>query len=528
MTDGKREIQPSFICWHWMRSILGLSGNEMMIFAYLWSLTFGGTSYTASTLADMESWFGLTRQTISKYVDNLQESGYVTKTTLQDTKRRMIKHNYYKVNMANIISICEDASYESYLNFIDSYKNLFIAKFPDEEKKIDVFFDKFINWHKSKNKIMSIKLSDVCSVFDDEASTFEDLIKSVLNNTDSTKNTPKKRVKKEESAPDTPKYETNVEKRRKNPKVSAKMDKLIQMNLNFVLNHAENSQELLELLNMFVTDGKGTSYTPTQWEAQLYDLNKYSTSIDSMIESVRNSYKNGYRSVVYKDKSLVEIDKKKYMIGNFCSLYENTDKLQKLLTSYVTDTQHGKSCTIGQFDIMLTKLADSEMSVEDMVECVENAYAGGWKSFTYGAKVNTSIDMDEKRAIIDKFIKDGYYYLVPDLKKYLLMYIETTANGMSMTADMFELNLNQLRLNCVTDNDKVRSVMNAITGNKNVLSYEDFSETKAMRQKGTSRDSSAKQADSTRKLHVEKHKKMHPNDPLVADVVIETKPHKFV
>ena len=68
---------PNIVMWSWMRTVLRLCGSELLIFSYIFSQTFDSSHRCYACLIDMEDWFGVTRQTISRNIDRLVEKGFV-------------------------------------------------------------------------------------------------------------------------------------------------------------------------------------------------------------------------------------------------------------------------------------------------------------------------------------------------------------------------------------------------------------------------------------------------------------------
>ena len=119
---------PNIIMWSWMRTVLKLSGSELLIFSYLFSQTFDSVHKCYTCLSDMTEWFGITRQTISRNIDKLVEKNFVSKECLADITNPIIKHNNYSVNTEYITELCENSDYNSYSNFLDSYRMILHQK----------------------------------------------------------------------------------------------------------------------------------------------------------------------------------------------------------------------------------------------------------------------------------------------------------------------------------------------------------------------------------------------------------------
>ena len=112
----------------------------------------------------MENWFGITRQTISRNIDNLCAKGFVEKETLQDIVNPMIKHNSYKVCVPYITRLCENSDYDSYTNFLDSYGAILKQKFPEDSKTIDQYLESLSTWHKNKDIEVTITLNELAQI----------------------------------------------------------------------------------------------------------------------------------------------------------------------------------------------------------------------------------------------------------------------------------------------------------------------------------------------------------------------------
>ena len=90
---------PTIIMWSWMREVLDLTGIELTIFSYIFDRTFDKVHKCWTCLSDMESWFGVTRQTISRNMEKLVQKKYIYKFSQKDSQKEFIKHNCYFVNI---------------------------------------------------------------------------------------------------------------------------------------------------------------------------------------------------------------------------------------------------------------------------------------------------------------------------------------------------------------------------------------------------------------------------------------------
>ena len=86
------EIMPNFIVWNWMMSALKLTGNDILLFAYVYSQSFDNKHYTTVSMTTLASWLGLTRQTVVKHLENLP---FVQKYVSQDGSNGFYTFNYF-------------------------------------------------------------------------------------------------------------------------------------------------------------------------------------------------------------------------------------------------------------------------------------------------------------------------------------------------------------------------------------------------------------------------------------------------
>ena len=523
---------PNIIVWSWMRTVLNLCGAELMIFSYIFSESFDSVHRCYTSLTDMESWFGITRQTISRNIDRLCEKAFIYKETNQDPITPIIKHNNYRVNMKTVTKLCENADYTSYKNFLDSYSYILKNVFPQSSVDIDKYLSNLLQWHETKNIKVCITLNEIATLLQtDEVDTslnLNDLLSS-LSSLESCKNTPK-----QDETPKAQKlFNTDSKVRRKTLKNEWQVSKK-EMNSEFVFLKASGNTQLLELLNGFLETTNGKNYNPTQWQQQLDNLYKYGRTVDRMIEGVRTSFMNNYRSLYLVDKSEVDMDKKLLEISNYVKQYDpNNEGLKKWLDLYVTEVPKGKSSTLNQFKLMLDNLTNICKTTEDKINSVKLSYTNSYSALAYvsaskNSDTDTCVDMDAKEVIIVNFITQGYYQLCDGLEQSLYEYIHETSSGRSMTATSFTNALDNLRLFCLEDTDKVSKVKAAIQNNSNKLATEDFEETRKLKARFETRQSMADSFDRSRKARVEMQKRKNPNDPRLKNIVVTSKGHNFI
>ena len=536
MPGKDHDKMPNLIVWSWMREVLGLHGTQLLIFSYMFTQCFDSVHQCTTSLSSMEKWFGVTRQAVSRNIDKLVDSQYLYKVTESDRITPMIKHNVYRINMKYITGLCEDSDYESYENFIQSYSYALKSVFPAEGAVIDEYLDQMLQWHKTKDIKVCITLNElVKEIYNSDTSELN--LSDVLRRLSNTENEyvdpfnqkPVKTIKKKEKVEskkvdnklfDTPKAKGT--RKLRNEWIEVKKE----MNQEFVTLNANNNDELLELLNNFLETTNGRSYTPTQWQNQLDSLYTNGRTTERMIQGVRISYMNNYRSLYLVDKSEVDIPVKLAEIDAYICKEENkcSQELKKWLSSYVTEVPKGKSCTANQFRLMLEDLSDICKTLDDKIESVKKSYTNSYSALAYRSTYGTtqteddSIDMTEKEILVHKFIVDGYYQLCDGLEDSLMSYIHDTNSGKTMTKDVFNTALCNLRLFCFKDEDKINSVNLSIQKNRNVLAVENFNETASLKKKGITREMCAVSFDNTRRTTVEKAKRKNPNDERLKDV----------
>ena len=550
---------PNITMWAWMRTVLGLVGNELLIFSYLFSSTYDSSHVCWVALADMETWFGLTRQTISRNIDKLVDRGVVVKKCVLDEFNPIIKHNNYQVDMNRITDLCEHADTESYKNFLDCYKTEIKRMFPNDGKKIDDYFDALLSWHTTKDikvcmaygdliKLAYCKNNDnlipideflnilkehkICEDIDvNRNEKKENIVKTENKNTN--KKTDKKELKSsektsKETKPTLPigKLLQDKPKRRNRKAERAQWDiEKRQMTESYVITNLNGNEELKKLLLCFLDTDNGQSYTPMQWEIQLDNMYKHGRTIPRMIEGVRNSFMNNYRSLYLVDKNEVDIDLKlceiqKYVLENA----DGNEELKNYLELYILETQKGKSLSQSQFTLLLSELSTICETTEQKIASVKNSYAGSYSKLAYAPSGTskgsghsgdgvTPIDTDKKLEQIDKFIEDGCYYLIDGLKESLIEYVTNTQVGSTMTVEDFITNLASFRLNCLVDGDKTNKVREAIRNNYPKLAMEDFSETRQISQNGRTREDVARVKDKNRRKSIFKEFNINPKNP---------------
>lgn len=545
----KRDFKsvPNVVIWAWMRTVLHLAGSELMVFAYIFSQTFDNVHKCFTCLADMELWFGMSRQTISRNFEKLKNKGYIIKETLQDQINPMIKHNNYRVDVPYLTKLCEESDYDNYRNFLDSYGSILKQKFPEDSLTIDEYLESLSTWHKNKNMKVCITLNElaqlICMGGDEEQPSIVDVLETLRNNNKKTKKGREhdyiekdikdfkdvKETKKKSSGFDFSDPEPKKKRMSKQAKQAAWHTEKQAITHNAVYMRLGGNAELYDLLNKFLDTDNGRSYTPIQWEQQIDSMIEHGRTIDRMIEGVKRSFMNNYRTLYIVDKSEVDISLKLKEIDKYVKEEcDGNEKLKDLLTAYVLEVPKGKSYTVRQFNMALDNLSELCPTTEEKIKSVERSYANSYAALAYeqpkyqaeSQTNNTEIDTEEKSAIVDEFIKNGYYYLCDGLEEALRQYLTDTTVGRSMTASAFKIILDNLRLYCLDDADKIAKVRLAIQNNSSKFATEDFKESQQIKDRLQTRESLAANGDRTRKLSIIKEKARNPKNPKVANITV--------
>lgn len=515
---------PNIVIWAWMRNVLGLCGTELMIFAYLFSQTFDSVHRCYTALSDMEEWFGVTRQTISRNIDRLVENGFVVKECKRE-ESGFLKHNNYAINTETVVNLCEASDYDNYKNFIQSYGMMLKERYPQDSANIDDYMSSLLAWHMNKNIEIRITLNEIANLLSSDTSSASltealEAIRKVAKKPERKRNNIVKHTQNDSDAMEL--FKTTTKRKSRTTKARDKY----ALTVEFITVNAGGNQELQTLLLNFLETQSGRAFSVDQWRCQLNTLLDGCGTVDRMIESVRNSYVNNYRALYYEDRSLVDMKKKMDAITEYVeSDGEGNDHLKDALIRYVTETPKGKSYTIGQFTQALRTLSSLCKTLEQKIASVEKSYENSYSALAYpnyGDTACQETDIDKKHEAVDKFISDGSYYLVTGLKEALYSYIDTTKTGKSMSINLFTIALDGLRLYCFDDDEKIIKVNMAIQNNSAKFATEDFEETRRLKAKLTTRSKTADNLDRARKQKVVQYKMKHLDDPRVASVVIPT------
>lgn len=524
----REEQMPNIIVWSWMSSALHLKGTELIIFAYIYNVSFDSIHRCYTTLASMEQWFGMTRQAVSRRIQNLVDSGYLTKQTNVENSG-FVKHNSYSVNMANVTEACEASDFDTYKNFIDSYGSVLKSRFPNDAMKIDDYLETLIQWHRTKDVRVTLTMKEISDILlsDDVSDSISDIVGIVAQY-----KKPKPITKSsfvEKSAPKISRSLFDVQsKPKRNSKAALKkqwQDENRKMTVDFVVHNLGGNEEIISAVNRFLETDAGKNYTPDQWRQQLNNMYEYGITEDRILSGVNTSYMNGYKSLYVRDRNESDMRKKMKMIEDYVSSEcENNTEIKELLLSYLFEVPKARSYSANQFKLILKDLSDLCPTIQDKIASVIYSYTHGYSALAYKAStsqdVSDTVDIDEKHEAVENFIKSGYYYLTDGLAESLHTYIDTTQNGKSMSVDAFRIALENLRLYCLNDSDKVAKVKLAIQNDYKYFATEDYAETRKLRAKQEDRESAAHSADHFRMSRIFAELNSNPNNPKLVGVEV--------
>lgn len=561
---------PNFVVWDWMSSGLHLKGTNLLIFAYLYSQSFDGAHACTTSLTTMSEWFGITRQTISKNIDMMP---YVKKFVSQEhSSGNFYTFNHYKIDTEALSQHCIGLGGSVYESYMLSCKQILELKFPDDTKAIDDYFEDITEWHTNftrdeANKIAAIsRLGEVVGNESDNCikEMFADAIAKVLKqlspelmNTTIAENTVSKstsikqnsRTANKITVPATTRTRSNTSllpppkpKTKQKTKAEIRNENLkicSEYTTSFVAINYKGNQELERSLNNFlsVRISKGLSYE--QWVVMLDKLMRETRGLDiSEIVSLSDTaFVRNYMDIYYtptntskRTKQSATVEEMYDIVDDYVTKYaEENDELRNVLYNYCEDVAFVNELTHNQVKQLLTNLNRIAPDISDKIICVQNAYAGGWRSFNVASNGNNrnstasnsnavAIDMDKKLDCIDKFISFSYWYETPNIKKLLVRYINETNAGKAMSLRQFKDALMYLRLHAPQSHDVERNVLEAITKNTTYLCREDFKDTAMAKKAYNSLEDRASNMERNRRASCEELKKKNPDNPLVANL----------
>ena len=283
-------------------------------------------------------------------------------------------------------------------------------------------------------------------------------------------------------------------------------DELVLATNQYVALKYNNDEELIEVLIEYLKYRfEDKSYpTRSQWSALLRTLATYSDN-ETRVIVVENALAGGYKKFSYETAEQIAEMKRRSQVANdihqiiddFCAnKCENNKELSELLHEYYKTVNTSVSNT-KQVEEMLNMLDNTYPTLDGKLLSVRKAFASGWKTLVannlFGGGYSNSNnnnsapnapiiigenEMDEKDKIIDKFFKEKYLYMYPNIKTKLTEYVHETEVGKSMSADTFEKNLEFLALHKPDPKTMLEAINETIIKNRNVFCYENFEETK--------------------------------------------------
>ena len=546
--DRTEHTIPNFTICSWMISVLKLSKAELLLFAYLFDQTYDGKHKCFTSLDVMGIFFDCARQSVARNIDKLVEKSFVKRETTNDPINPIIRHNSYYVNIDNIAQLCIDAGYSEYESFIKTYEISLKALHPDNEDAINEVIDHMQSLSGTQDdENITLNVSDLKKIIHLASGEYsgklniEEEIEKIIASSGKLKKHNKRSYTKPvvEKAPTQEPSVNSLFNKPKRSSTKAQKEKdladKIAMNNEFVIYAANGSQKLLDMLNQFLKTTWGEKCKPFQWKHQLDILYEGAISEERMIDSVRNAIAGSYHKLYVQDKSEVDMKEKLHIIREYVDEEaDGNEKLYDLLLSFVTKTQRGKACNSEQLNMLLDELSDICETTKDKIESVSYCYKHGYAALAYrnsndggfagkssfSDPINKCVEQDDKLKAIDDFIADGYYYLVEGLRDALVEYVTKTSAGMKMSLAAFENNLKYFRIFCLNDNDKVATVMRAISNNYPKLALESYEETTTISNNARSREDIARNMDRDRKSAVIREKKKNPNNPLLENVVV--------
>ena len=547
--ENDEELEPNYTIFAWMRKALKLKGLALMLFSRIFHDSYDGEHCCYSTTAELADGVGVTRQTVSKIISDLVQSEYIIKNVVQENNS-VKKHNHYIVNMTNITKLCESNSHSVYVNFINSYRDIIIKRFPNDKQTVNDCLNKLIESHKEQSQEFLLNNKTLSSLLyylsTDNTEKLIDLIKrlnevDILNDNETTlkkpnkiqrKNTLKGSVLKDICTP-----KTKAKAVSKQESYNNLVEKKKSLNANFVFTKGDNNEELLTVLNDFLETDFGRTCSLKQWEYQLNSLEKHCEVAEFMLESVINSFKCNYRSLSFENNNYPKHYKaKKELIQEYVeNIYKSNNQetsditstdLYKYLVLYIREVERGKTCTVSQFDAMLDVLYDCCKTVEANVQSVKQSYAGGYKVLAFKDNYNNNnteakveIDMDKKKQHIEDYCAEAYYYLYPEIKTELLNYLYNTDTGKYSSYETFvEVIRGFDYYSDASEIDKVINIKRAIAGNYKEICKEDYSLTKQLKNRCTTYRENSEYANRLRRQDCEHAFFTNPEDERLKDM----------
>lgn len=554
---------PNFVVWDWMRRGLNLKGSNLLIFAYLYSQSFDGTHACTTSLATMSEWFGLTRQTISKTIDSMP---YIKKLVSQEhNSGSFYTYNYYRVDIDALLQYCHNIGGSVYESYMLSYKQILQLKFPEDEKEIDEYFESIMDWHSNLSTQDINKVNAIAKLGDNVRTNPEDYIKQVfsqaitsaleqistisLSTNSNTAVSASKTPNNAKSPAPTRKRNcvTTLLPKTKSVKSKSKeqirnenLDKCSKYLTSFIALTYNGDRELEESLQNYLSNRILMGLSFDQWRVMLDSFHNSTKGmpISELKSIVDKAFIGNYKNLYYGNspinnqspiKKTATVESLLSLIDEFVINYgESNEELKEVLYNYAEEVAYINGVSVAQFKQLLNNLHRNCPQLQDKLISVQDAFAGGWKSFvpvsTHNNKFGTqnnvvvAVDMDKKMECIDNYISYSYWYQYPNIKKLLVRYINETNSGKGMTLRQFKDALMYLRLHSPQANDVERGVSEAIMKDTKYLCREDFKDTAQANKAYNSLEDRAHNMERNRRAECEKLKKANPNNPIVANL----------
>lgn len=514
-----------------MTKALDLSGNSLIVFAYIFSSILDQFHYACVNLTRISEDYGISYRSVTSNIEKLTSMGLIENRKC-DTGIR----GCYYVNIKGIAHKCCESGIDYYTDFINSYWTLLSEKFPDDTEAVNNFMRSFIDDSGIYNPDIKA-LVEVLALKSDSIS-FSDALKTVTeskeSSIDSIKNQPKsvKKVKKKQTT------ETSVSdgllittpEKRKRGRPSKKEELALQKRVitdDFVIMQLGGNEELRDLLHKFLETPNGKKYSVDQWKFQLDNMVTTGITIERMIAGVSKSYMAGYKMLYlappFENDMIQKLKRIDEYVRETCN---DSDELRGILRNYVLETQKGRTYTLTQFNAALTKLTSVCDTVDAKIESARKSYENSYAALAYEPENKSSyisvVDADDKHNCIIDFINNGYYHLVDGLKELLFTYVDSTQAGASMSFVEFKAALENLREFKLNDGDKLEAIRTAIQTNSRKLATEDYSETRRIKASNESRKSRADHRDRSRESEVFAYSKRYPEDERIIGVKFKT------
>ena len=119
---------PNFMIWGWMTSILHLSKQDLLLFAYLYAQSHDNIHYLSTCPTVIAEWFGMTRQTVIKHIESLP---CVEKLVSKEHTKGSYTFTYYRINMNELLKLVVCTDTYDYANFMKAYEKMLLLYFPE-------------------------------------------------------------------------------------------------------------------------------------------------------------------------------------------------------------------------------------------------------------------------------------------------------------------------------------------------------------------------------------------------------------